>query len=128
MGYLFIGLMEDYEAITIILVYQAPSSNKQILIALEVFSEMTINTTRTTTVLGDFNENMLTDCTDRVFYRYFQSHHFEQFVRNPTTDAGSLLDCVYMHKATDTLKIFTSDCYYSDHDWIVIQMLNRAIT
>ena len=120
----------DYEVLTMILVYRSPSSNKQHLISIlqEIFTEININTPGITIVLGDFNENILLESTDRTIYRYLQLCHFKQFVSDPTTDTGSLLDCVYIHQPTDTPKIYTTDCYYSDHDWVVIQMQNFVLT
>ena len=71
-------------------------------------------------VLGDFNEDILmgkeTHC-----YTKLQSMGFKQMVNKPTHDSGTIIDHVYV---TNSLKIVTdvTDCYYSDHDYVLCML------
>ncbi len=51
-----------------------------------------------------------------------QKHGFKQFVTQPTTDSGSLLDHIYFNRHSDMINVHIDvhDVYYSDHDSVFL--------
>ena len=64
-------------------------------------------------ILGDFNEDLMENKT--YIHDLFQQHGFKQFIHQPTTNQGSLLDHIYIN-ANSTAETEVCDTYYSDHD------------
>ena len=77
-------------------------------------------------VIGDFNEDILltkkTQCCTM-----FRIKGFKQMVTKPTRDTGTLIDHIYtnekLHIQTDV-----SDCYYSDHDYVLCTISKDTIS
>jgi hypothetical protein len=67
-----------------------------------------------TLILGDINENYLTDKAT-TFNESMKRRGYRQTVPVPTHKSGSCLDHIYM-KNDSTVKV--NSCYYSDHDWV----------
>ena len=68
---------------------------------------------KTILILGDFNEDIMENKTD--ICNFFQQYQFKQFICQPTTNQGSLLDHIdFNGTSTTTTEVF--DTYYSDHD------------
>ena len=42
----------------------------------------------------------------------------KQMVKKPTTDSGTLIDCVYVSQEM-TVTTDVTDCYYTDHDYVL---------
>ena len=48
-----------------------------------------------------------------------RSQAFKQMVSKPTHDSGTIIDHVYIMKTVNTMQTDVTDCYYSDHDFIL---------
>jgi hypothetical protein len=74
-----------------------------------------IEVQKPTAVIGDINENVL---DNSKFEKFLRGKGFNQIVKGPTHESGSLLDHVYINNALDQKGFSTeiSSCYYSDHD------------
>ena len=66
-------------------------------------------------VIGDFNEDLLSDASDKSVFNFFGNCGFKQHVYKATTDYGSLLDHLYTRGVKD-VGVEVLDTYYSDHD------------
>ena len=71
-------------------------------------------------IVGDMNED-ISITENRTCCSLFKSKQLYQIVTKPTCDSGTLIDHVYARK---TLQIETdvSDCYYSDHDFVLVNI------
>ena len=69
-------------------------------------------------IMGDFNIDLV-ESPHQSFVKMMHENGFKQLVNTPTTDNGTLLDHVYVH-STKQVDIQVVDCYYSDHDTILI--------
>ena len=78
---------------------------------ISVFEDMNV------CVMGDFNEDILVSDAKKCCMM-FKCKGYKQFVNKPTRDSGTLIDHMYatpgLHLRTDV-----SDCYYSDHDYVL---------
>ena len=78
-------------------------------------------------LLGDFNDNIANDHVSNLT-AFILSHVFKQYVSQPTTDAGSLLDHIYLKICDDNFNvgidhnvmIDVHDVYYSDDDAVFL--------
>ena len=72
-----------------------------------------------TAVIGDVNENP-SKLRKNPFLNKMTSMGFEQKIKEPTCQTGSLIDHIYVNDAMKTKEIFTeiNAVYYSDHDII----------
>lgn len=73
-------------------------------------------------IVGDMNDDQPTseDSDQTRIAREMEEHNF--FAHNipaPTTDSGSTIDRVYTRNVT-AVNISVRDCYYSDHDMVII--------
>ena len=68
-----------------------------------------------TIILGDFNDNLISDAMSRLV-RFMCGHGYKQYVSRPTTDNGSIIDHIYFNRDDDNAIIDVHDVYYSDHD------------
>ena len=66
---------------------------------------------------GDFNEDILLT-QEKHCCMMFQSKGFRQIVTKPTHDSGTLIDHIYTNNKL-SVKTDVSDCYYSDHDYVL---------
>ena len=71
-------------------------------------------------IVGDINEDVSVS-EIRTCCSLFRLKGLYQLVTKPTHDSGTLIDHVY---ATRMLQIKTdvSDCYYSDHDFVLVNI------
>ena len=49
----------------------------------------------------------------------FRSQAFKQMVSKLTHDSGTIIDHVYFSQTINTMQTDVTDCYYSDHDFIL---------
>ncbi len=73
-----------------------------------------------TVITGDFNDNLAVN-TESSLTTLMNRYGFEQLVKEPTTDAGTLVDHIYFNRQTyESTNLFTGvqDIYYSDHDFV----------
>ena len=68
-------------------------------------------------VMGDLNEDILLT-QEKHCCTMFQSKGFTQIVTKPTQDSGTLIDHIYTNTKL-SVKTDVSDCYYSDHDFVL---------
>ena len=68
-------------------------------------------------VMGDFNEDTLLT-QEKHCCTMFWSKGLRQIVTKPTCDSGTLIDHIYTNTQL-SVKTDVSDCYYSDHDYVL---------
>ena len=71
-----------------------------------------------TCIVGDFNEDV-SITSNAHCCAMFKLQAFKQMVSKPTHDSGTIIDCVYMSQSVNTMQTDVTDCYYSDHDFIL---------
>ena len=49
----------------------------------------------------------------------FRLQALKQMVSKLTHDSGTIIDCVYVSQTVNTMQRDVTDCYYSDHDFIL---------
>ena len=49
----------------------------------------------------------------------FRLQAFKQMVSKLTHDSGTIIDHVYVSQTVNTMQTDVTDCYYSDHDFIL---------
>ena len=71
-------------------------------------------------IVGDINEDVSLSENTTCFL-LFRSKGLYQLVIKPTHDSGTLIDHVYTRRS---LQITTDviDCYYSDHDFVLVNI------
>ena len=72
-----------------------------------------------TIILGDFNDNLISDGMSPLV-RFMCKHGYKQYVSQPTTDNGSIIDHIYFNRVDDHAIIDVHDVYYSDHDAVLL--------
>ena len=72
-----------------------------------------------TMILGDFNDNLISDRMSPLV-RFMCKHGYKQYVSQPTTDNGSIIDHIYFNRDDDNAIIDVHDVYYSDHDAVLL--------
>ena len=71
-----------------------------------------------TCIVGDFNEDVsITSNTNCC--AMFRLQAFKQMVSKPKHDSGTIKDYVYVSQTVNTMQTGVTDCYYSDHDFIL---------
>ena len=104
------------DRIVLICVYLSPSVNKKAAVkCMEKLLRDASDLSDKVIIVGDFNEDLLSDGNDKVVSNCLGNCGFKQHVFKATTDYGSLLDHVYSRKIKD-IGIDVLDTYYSDHD------------
>ena len=71
-----------------------------------------------TCIVGDFNEDV-TITSNTHCCAMFRSQAFKQMVSKLTHDSGTITDHVYVSQTINTMQTDVTDCYYSDHDFIL---------
>ena len=71
-----------------------------------------------TCIVGDFNEDVSVTlnmhcCT------MLRLQGFKQMINKPTHDTGTIIDHVYVSQTVNTMQTDVTDCYYSDHYYIL---------
>ena len=49
----------------------------------------------------------------------FKLQGLQQMTKKPTPDSGTIIDHVYVSHTLNTIQTDVTDCYYSDHDFIL---------
>ena len=49
----------------------------------------------------------------------FKLQGLQQMINKPTHDSGTIIDHVYVSHTLNTIQTDVTDCYYSDHDFIL---------
>ena len=69
-------------------------------------------------VVGDLNEDVsITSSTHCC--TIFRLQGLKQMIKKPTHDSGTIIDHVYVSHTPITIQKDVTDCYYSDHDFIL---------
>ena len=71
-------------------------------------------------IIGDINEDVSLS-ENKTCFSLFKSKGLYQLVTKPTHDSGTLIDHVYA-RGTLQIKTDVSDCYYSDHDFVLVNI------
>lgn len=71
------------------------------------------------TVLGDFNQDIINNQSSVL--NFMSAKGFSQYVENPTTENGTLIDHVYVKGFTD-IEVSTVPTYFSYHEAIALQL------
>ncbi len=83
---------------------------------------MSVKDDETVIVLGDFNEDVLTN-KNGVLMQLMYNNGFLQCVYGITTDRGTLIDLVFYRSVKFMMySLGTCDTYYSDHDAVYTVM------
>ena len=69
-------------------------------------------------VVGDLNEDVSvtpnTHCCTM-----FRLQGLQQMIQKPTHDSGTIIEHIYVSHTLNTIQTDVTDCYYSDHDFIL---------
>ena len=71
-----------------------------------------------TCIVGDLNENVSITSNTHCC-AMFTLQAFKQMVSKLTHDSGKIIDNVHVSQTVNTMQIDVTDCYYSDHDFIL---------
>ena len=71
-------------------------------------------------IIGGINEDVSLS-ENRTCCSLFKSKGLYQLVTKPTHDSGTLIDHVYTRR-TLQIKTDVSNCYYSDHDFVLVNI------
>ena len=71
-----------------------------------------------TCIVEAFNENVSITSNTHCC-AMFRSEAFKQMVSKPTHDSGTIIDHVYVSQTINTMQTDVTDCYSSDHDFIL---------
>ena len=71
-----------------------------------------------TCIVGDFNEDVAITSNTHCC-AMFRLQAFKQMVSKQTHDTGTIIDHVYVSQTVGTMQTDVTDCYYSDHDFIL---------
>ena len=69
-------------------------------------------------VVGDLNEDVSITSNTHCC-TMFRLQSFKQMIKKPTHDSGTIIDHVYVSHTLNTIQTNVTDCYNSDHDFIV---------
>ena len=69
-------------------------------------------------VVGDLNEDVSITANTRSC-TMFKLQGLQQMIKKPTHDSGTIIDHVYVSHTLNTIQTDVTDCYYSDHDFIL---------
>ena len=71
-----------------------------------------------TYIAGAFNEDV-SITSNSCCCTMFGLQGFKQMVHKPTHNSGTIIDHVYVSQIVHTVQTDVTDCYYSDHDFIL---------
>ena len=103
--------------IIVISVYRPPSTPIDVFIngMLEVIAQFQ---NVPICVEGDLNEDV--SITSNIHCcTMFKLQGLQQMIKKPTHDSGTIIDHVYVLHTLNTIQTDVTDCYYSDHDFIL---------
>ena len=69
-------------------------------------------------VVGDLNEDV-SITSNTCCCTMFKLQGLQQMIQKPTHDSGTITDHVYVSHTLNTIQTDVTDCYYSDHDFIL---------
>ena len=103
--------------IIVISVYRPPSTPLDVFIngMLEViaqFQNVPIY------LVGDLNEDVSITSNTHCC-TMFKLQGLQKMIQKPTHDSGTIIDHVYISHTLNTIQTDVTDCYYSDHDFIL---------
>ena len=114
-----IAAVEISEPIQMIVVsvYRPPSTPVDVFInhMLEIIAQFQHVPT---CIVGDFNEDV-SITSNACCCAMFRSQAFKQMVSKLTHDSGTIKDHVYVSQTINALQTDVTDCYYSDHNFIL---------
>ena len=101
----------------VISVYRPPSTPSNVFMnnMLEITAQFQ---NVPTCVVGDFNEDVSITSNTHCC-TMFRLHGLKQMINKATHDIGTIIDHVYMSHRLNTIHTDVTDCYYSDHDYIL---------
>ena len=115
---------ESYSAIMlktsqfhIIFLYLSQNYNKE---NLAIMLDKWIEADVPTAVIGDINENLNKLSKSTKFEKLMKEKGFNQLIKEPTHETGSIIDHIYVNHVMASKQVFThvDAAYYSDHDII----------
>ena len=71
-----------------------------------------------TCIVGDFNEDVSITSNTHCC-ALFRLQGFNQTVNKSTHDSGTIIDHVYVSQAVNKMQTDVTDCYYSDHNFVL---------
>ena len=103
--------------IIVISVYRPPSTPIDVFIngMLEVIAQFQ---NVPICVVGDLNEDV-SITSNTCCCTMFKLQGLQQMIKKPTHDSGTIIDHVYVSHTLNTIQTDVTDCYYSDHDFIL---------
>ena len=69
-------------------------------------------------IVGDFNEDVSITSNTHCC-AMFRLQAFKQIVNKPTHDSGTIMDHVYVSQTVNIMQTDVTNCYDSDHDFIL---------
>ena len=69
-------------------------------------------------IVGDFNEDVSV-ISNTCCCRMFRLQGFKQMASKLMHGSGTIIDHVYVSETVNTMQTDVTDCYYSDHDFIL---------
>ena len=69
-------------------------------------------------LVGDLNEDV-SIASNTLCCTMFKLQGLQQMIKKPTHDSGTIVDHVYVSHTLNTIQTDVTDCYYSDHDFIL---------
>ena len=69
-------------------------------------------------LVGDLNEDVSITSNTHCC-TMFKLQGLQQMIKKPTHDSGTIIDHVYVSHTLNTIQTDVTDCYYSDHDFIL---------
>ena len=102
--------------IIVISVYRPPSTTLDVFIngMLEVIAQFQ---NVPICLVSDLNEDV--SITSNTRCTMFKLQGLQQMIKKPTHDSGTIIDHVYVSHTLNTIQTDVTDCYYSDHDFIL---------
>ena len=103
--------------IIVISVYRPPSTPIDVFIngMLEVITQFQ---NVPICVVGDLNEDVSITSNTHCC-TMFKLQGLQQMIKKSTHDSGMIIDHVYVSHTLNTIQTDVTDCYYSDHDFIL---------
>ena len=101
----------------VISVYMPPSTPIDVFInnMLEIIAQFQHVPT---CIVGDSNEDV-SITSNTCCCTMFRLQGLKQMINKPTHDSGTIIDHVYVSHTINTIQTAVTDCYYSDHDFIL---------
>ena len=101
----------------LVLVYRSPSTPIDVFIN-HMFEIIAQFQHVPTCIVDDFNEDV-SITSNTCCCAMFRLHGFKQMDNKVTHDSGTIIDHVYVSQTVNTMQTDVTDCYYSDHDFIL---------